>query len=1017
MVNTKTQKMIDQSLTKKGSFNKSSKNKVAIIQKKKAKPIKKIKVGNNYTLKITALSSTNLGLNEFAFGFPVLMGGVQEAKAALGDYVQMKLLKIGKSEQPIQKNIKADPSILQKTNQTYAVGKILKVVSKNPKKRNAIKTSALPIGQKTIIHGNGKAVTIADKMEVTVSKKGPKGTYLARPQAGSGDSGLSKVFIISTGAYPLALGQKVMVNFIRVSALPNQKNYAWAVPVQSLDPNHFDKSQPQSQIGSTTSLTIGSADKTKDGSKITLVLPKKAKRYLKHIVIKVFLRAEPLNTNAKLSLQFFIGQGPIKSEGLAMYQTNLFKGGALKTTLAQNTNGLSSLLGKAQETGQKIPTILFIKPMAGVKLGEKVQIKILKAFHFIGGADNTQKTNILIGQIFEIQPTSSTNKNTIVKTTIKQMLNSGMHYGEKAIKCNARMLKQKYVWMSPAGAKKQVGPLKLANNFQKPLIKKGRNIINLFKTRRCLNKALAQLAKYAAKGKTFLFVGTKKAASGLIARASLFSKKAFFVNTRWLGGMLTNWKTIVKSISKIRPILKEKQLIIKDILQKRQSIKTLLMEKAFLLKNKSHFAIARGRQLLQKMKTSNNSINATIFEKTQKLTFKRKEFVQKGQVLLEKRQLLLQKRKQVISQSQALYTKFISLTKNSKEYLNRATSLRKRLRELKSLLFVSQQLQLLQQTANKTNLTKDFYTVSYDQYKQILTNYTNVLPNPPKEILNKMVLFIKQNKPSVLETSNISKKEDSSKSSKKVYLLTQLLSQLSSFAPSIKNSMKLLITNLKKIQAKLRLLQTTLKGVVTKMESYFQFKNHILLQLRQIQQTLTSQRNIIRVVKRKIKQISAQKRFIQFLPNLRHLNTSSTQIALTVQVLMKNIVDPKLKYPMDSIYDQKLISQSKKVASMRKKKWQRLEKYLGGISNMTSINTKQIRNNVAIIVGQQEEMNAVRECKKLGIQMFHIVDTNCNPGLADHFIPANDDSRNSIQYILTQFLTRIRLAQKLKTRF
>ena len=46
--------------------------------------------------------------------------------------------------------------------------------------------------------------------------------------------------------------------------------------------------------------------------------------------------------------------------------------------------------------------------------------------------------------------------------------------------------------------------------------------------------------------------------------------------------------------------------------------------------------------------------------------------------------------------------------------------------------------------------------------------------------------------------------------------------------------------------------------------------------------------------------------------------------------------------------------------------------------------------------------------------MFNIVDTNCNPSFADHIIPANDDSRNSIKYVLNKFLVRIRLAQKLR---
>jgi ribosomal protein S2 len=129
---------------------------------------------------------------------------------------------------------------------------------------------------------------------------------------------------------------------------------------------------------------------------------------------------------------------------------------------------------------------------------------------------------------------------------------------------------------------------------------------------------------------------------------------------------------------------------------------------------------------------------------------------------------------------------------------------------------------------------------------------------------------------------------------------------------------------------------------------------------------------------------------------------------------MKKIVDPKLKYPIDNIYDEKLGSNSKKVAAARKKKWQRLEKYFGGIANMTKMTKSQISKNVAIVVGQKEEINAVRECQKLGIKMFNIVDTNCNPSFADHIIPANDDSRNSIKYVLNKFLIRIRLAHKLR---
>ena len=81
---------------------------------------------------------------------------------------------------------------------------------------------------------------------------------------------------------------------------------------------------------------------------------------------------------------------------------------------------------------------------------------------------------------------------------------------------------------------------------------------------------------------------------------------------------------------------------------------------------------------------------------------------------------------------------------------------------------------------------------------------------------------------------------------------------------------------------------------------------------------------------------------------------------------------------------------------------------------MAKMNTKQISKNVAIIIGQQEEMNAVHECRKLGMKIFAVVDTNCNPKFVDHIIPANDDSRNSIKYILGEMLTYIRLGQKLR---
>ena len=67
--------------------------------------------------------------------------------------------------------------------------------------------------------------------------------------------------------------------------------------------------------------------------------------------------------------------------------------------------------------------------------------------------------------------------------------------------------------------------------------------------------------------------------------------------------------------------------------------------------------------------------------------------------------------------------------------------------------------------------------------------------------------------------------------------------------------------------------------------------------------------------------------------------------------------------------------------------------------------------DVVIIIGQPESINAVRECRKLGIRNLTILDTNCDPSLADLFIPANDDSVTSLRFLLTTLLKAIKRGQ------
>lgn len=56
--------------------------------------------------------------------------------------------------------------------------------------------------------------------------------------------------------------------------------------------------------------------------------------------------------------------------------------------------------------------------------------------------------------------------------------------------------------------------------------------------------------------------------------------------------------------------------------------------------------------------------------------------------------------------------------------------------------------------------------------------------------------------------------------------------------------------------------------------------------------------------------------------------------------------------------------------------------------------------DIVIIIGQKKEINAVKECLKLGICLITILDTNCDPMLTDFLIPGNDDSISSVLLIL-----------------
>lgn len=92
---------------------------------------------------------------------------------------------------------------------------------------------------------------------------------------------------------------------------------------------------------------------------------------------------------------------------------------------------------------------------------------------------------------------------------------------------------------------------------------------------------------------------------------------------------------------------------------------------------------------------------------------------------------------------------------------------------------------------------------------------------------------------------------------------------------------------------------------------------------------------------------------------------------------------------------------TKKEAALRRKELQKLSKQLTGIKTMSKL------PDIAIIIDQKREMTAIYECRKLGIPIVSILDTNCDPDLVDIPIPGNDDAVGSIKLILNSLTNNI----------
>ena len=113
--------------------------------------------------------------------------------------------------------------------------------------------------------------------------------------------------------------------------------------------------------------------------------------------------------------------------------------------------------------------------------------------------------------------------------SMKSLLESGVHFGHQTRRWNPKM--KKYIFTA----------------------RNGIHIINLQKTITMAKSAYEQMREFAASGYKIMFVGTKKQAQAEIEKAA---KRCgmYYINNRWLGGLLTNFRTVKHSIQRLRKL-------------------------------------------------------------------------------------------------------------------------------------------------------------------------------------------------------------------------------------------------------------------------------------------------------------------------------------------------------------------------------------------------------------------------------------------------------------------------------
>jgi len=117
----------------------------------------------------------------------------------------------------------------------------------------------------------------------------------------------------------------------------------------------------------------------------------------------------------------------------------------------------------------------------------------------------------------------------LVSVTVKELLEAGVHFGHQTRRWNPKM--KRYIFGS----------------------RNGIYIINLQKTAQLLRDALSFASEIASRGGSVLFVGTKRQAQEVVVEESTRSGQ-YYIDQRWLGGTLTNFATIRKSINRLKEL-------------------------------------------------------------------------------------------------------------------------------------------------------------------------------------------------------------------------------------------------------------------------------------------------------------------------------------------------------------------------------------------------------------------------------------------------------------------------------